>query len=99
MDPRYYIFNMYAKDEIFQPIFLTKSIVPEIATVKICEAIDVTKASAVSNISTEILKHSFLALILQLTFLINKSFRDEEFPAKWKMATITPLQKVGIHLM
>ena len=62
---------------------------------KICEAIDVTKASAVSNISTEILKHSFLALILQLTFLINKSFRDEEFPAKWKMATITPMQKSG----
>ena len=78
----------------------TPSDMPEIQTTEkdvldICKKIHTSKASAVPNLSAMILKDAFLALIPQLTYLINLSFSIKVFPAKWKHATIIPLPKSG----
>ena len=67
----------------------------EQAVLEICKKICTSKASSVPNLSAKILKDAFLALIPQLTYLINLSFIIKVFPAKWKHATIMPLPKTG----
>ena len=84
----------------FIPDPLAPSNMPDIQTTEeeillICKKINVNKASSVPNLSAKILKDAFLALIPQLTYLINLSFITKVFPSKWKHATIIPLPKSG----
>ena len=61
--------------------------------IKICKDIDVSKAACVDNLSSTILRDAFLALNVQLVFLINCIFRTGIFPNAWKIATVIPLYK------
>ena len=84
----------------FIPGPLLPSEMPEVQTnqqevLEICKKICTSKASSVPNLSAKILKDAFLALIPQLTYLINLSFTIKVFPSKWKHATIIPLPKSG----
>ena len=56
---------------------------------------EVTKSSAIPNVSTKILKDAFEALVQQLTFLFNLSIFTCTFPIKWKCANVTALFKGG----
>ena len=60
-----------------------------------CKDINITKSSAVSLISSRILKDAFLVLTLQLVYLFNMSSSCNIFPPKWKEATVIPLFKGG----
>lgn len=56
------------------------------------------KSSAVSELSSRILKDSFLCLIPQLTFLFNCSLSTGNFPLMWKKANVVLLHKGGSKL-
>ena len=62
---------------------------------KLCRAIKVTKSSGITDISSRVLKDSFLVIIPQLVHMFNTSFLTGVFPDKWKIATIIPLYKGG----
>ena len=62
---------------------------------KICSQIDSSKSSAIDNLSTRVIKDSFICLYKQLTHLINLSFKTGNIPKAWKYAKITPLQNNG----
>ena len=62
---------------------------------KLIKEINVNKSSSVTNISTQVLKDVFLALLPQLTFMYNLSFETGIFPDAWKVANVIPLRKGG----
>ena len=62
---------------------------------KLLKDVDISKASAVVNLSTKILKPALIALHDQLTFIYNLCFRTNCFPNDWKIASIVPLPKDG----
>ena len=61
----------------------------------LCRDIDETKASAIDNLSSRILKHAFLALTVRLTRCFNMSLTSGIFPDEWKVAKVVPLHKGG----
>ena len=63
--------------------------------VKLIKDIDISKSSAVDNLSSKILKDAFLALPTQITYLYNLSILQSSVPLAWKVALVTPLQKDG----
>ena len=77
------------------PLILDDFDVSEEETLQFCKLININKSSAIENISSDILKLSFTTLITQFTFIINMSFKNSQIPLKWKIATVTPLFKVG----
>ena len=62
---------------------------------KLCKEIDITKASAIENISTRVIKDAFCAIPHILSRLMNLSLDQGKFPEKWKRADIVPLFKGG----
>ena len=62
---------------------------------KLIKDIDTTKASAVPNIASKILKPALIALIDQITFIFNLCLSQNIFPNEWKIASIVPLPKEG----
>ena len=76
------------------PVFKLTS-VTEYDVVREVQNLKVTKSSAISTVSTKILKDAFQALVQQLTFLFNLSIFTCTFPIKWKCANVTPLFKAG----
>ena len=63
--------------------------------IQLCKNINVNKASCINNLSAEILKDAFLAIPNRITGLFNCSFMNDNVPASWKVAKVTPLQKPG----
>ena len=61
----------------------------------LCRDIDETKASAIDNLSSRILKHAFLALTVRLTRCFNMSLTSGVSPDEWKVAKVVPLHKGG----
>lgn len=51
------------------------------------------KSSAITNLTSCLLKDAFLALIPQLTFLFKCSLSSGVFPSKWKKANVVLLHK------
>ena len=70
-------------------------IVTEEILSKIISDINVSKSSAIENISSRVLRDSFLVLIPQLLHLYNQCIRLNIFPDSWKLANVIPLQKPG----
>ena len=62
---------------------------------KIIVDINISKSSAIENVSTRVLKDSFVVLIPQLLHMYQQCLRLNIFPDSWKQANIIPLQKPG----
>ena len=69
--------------------------VDEEEVIKLCQEINITKSSAINQISSRILRYAFVALPSQLTNLFNISLTTGIFPTQWKTATVIPLPKEG----
>ena len=61
----------------------------------VVKEINVSKSSGISNVSSHILKETFLRLIPEMTFLFNLSLRNAIFPGQWKEALVIPIPKTG----
>ena len=62
---------------------------------KICNEIEIYKASSVENISSRVLKDALLSQIDRFRYLIVQILETGIYPELWKKATIIPLQKDG----
>ena len=62
---------------------------------KLLREIDITKSSAIDNISSRVMKDALIILIDQFKYILNLSFSTGIFPNSWKIAQITPLPKEG----
>ena len=62
---------------------------------KICNEIEIYKASSVENISSRVLKDALLSQIDRFRYLIVQILETGNYPELWKKATIIPLQKDG----
>ena len=62
---------------------------------KFLREIDITKSSAIDNISSRVIKDALIILIDQFKYILNLSFSTGIFPDSWKIAQITPLPKEG----
>ena len=65
------------------------------ATTKLIKDIDISKSSAIPNLSSRVIKDAFEAIPDKLTRLFNLSIAERKFPEQWKVATVISLQKVG----
>ena len=76
---------------------LTFELLPvEVNTVsKVAKDLNSSKASAIENISSPVLKEAFLHTPNQFTHIINLSLTTGKVPEKWKVATVVPLPKEG----
>ena len=63
--------------------------------IKLCDKINVNKASCIENISSQILRDAFLSVPMKVVELFNCSFKNAKIPPKWKIAKVTPLKKAG----
>ena len=63
--------------------------------IKLCQEININKASCIEHLSSEILRDAFLAIPETLMELFNLSFELSEVPSDWKVAKVTPLPKAG----
>ena len=57
--------------------------------------IDISKASAILNVSSKIIKDAFETIPVLLTKLFNISLNRGKVPDAWKSATVIPLKKEG----
>ena len=62
---------------------------------KLVKDIDKSKASAIENISSRIVKDAFEVIPHYLTILFNMSLSTGSVPVSWKKATVIPLKKEG----
>ena len=62
---------------------------------KIVKNINISKSSAVPNISSGVLRDAFLVILPQLVYMYNLSFSTGCFPDVWKIANVIPLKKGG----
>ena len=60
---------------------------------KVIQILPIDKSLGVYNLSTRLLRDNFLAMIVVITYLINKCLRLSVMPVQWKMGTITLLPK------
>ena len=63
--------------------------------VKLIKEINVSKSSAINNLSSKILKDAFIFLSDKLTKIINLSLAQGIVPSSWKHAVVIPLHKGG----
>ena len=61
-----------------------------------CKEIEIYKSSSVPNLSSRILKDTFLSQIDKVFFLFDKIIKTGIYPDLWKCATVIPLKKGGI---
>ena len=78
----------------------TKVVLKDIETnlveiIKLCQNININKSSCVDNLSSEVLRDTFLAIPEKIVDLFNLSFELSEVPNKWKIAKVSPLPKMG----
>ena len=69
--------------------------VTEDEVILLCKGINVNKSSVIENLSSNILKLAFITLSKQLTYIYNLSLKTATVPKAWKIATVTPLFKLG----
>ena len=62
---------------------------------KLCNEININKASCIEHFSSHILPDAFLAVPNKVVDLFNCSFNTAEIPTMWKIAKVTPLKKAG----
>lgn len=66
-------------------------------TIKMIEGIDISKSSALDNLSSRLLKDAFLALPIHLTYIFNLSIDTAEFPESWKRSNVVLIPKEGVR--
>ena len=62
---------------------------------RIVKDINVSKSSGLDNISSCVIKEAFLALIPEVTFMMNLSIVSSIFPTAWKEALVVSIPKSG----
>ena len=62
---------------------------------KALKEINVSKSSGMDNISSFVIKETFLTLLTQITHLYNLSAKCSVFPQAWKDALVIPIPKTG----
>ena len=72
-------------------------LVTEDQIIKLIKNIDISKSSALENLSSRILKDSFEVLSLELTQLYNECLTQGYFPKEWTLGVVTPIPKVNIN--
>ena len=85
-----WVYKGLISDNIMPPVTTT---VEEVTS--LIREIDTSKAAAVLNISSRIIKEAFLVLPEYLTVLFNFSLNQGMIPISWKSATVIPLKKEG----
>ena len=69
--------------------------VTESEVFKIVKDINVSKSSGLDDISSFVVKESFMILISEITHMYNISISSSKFPNSWKQATVIPIPKAG----
>ena len=64
---------------------------------QIATLLDVSKSSAIDNVSSYVLKLTFQAIPHCLLHICNMSLMSGVFPNSWKCAYVTPLDKGGVR--
>ena len=64
-------------------------------TLKLIKGLKNKKSTGLDGIPVSILKLSAAEISPSLTYLINKSLKDGEFPRSWKAAKVVPIHKSG----
>ena len=85
-----YVTNNPATDTIFS---FTPAKLEDV--LKLIRKININKSSGVNNISSEVLKDTFLTLPYHLLHIVNLVIATSSFPDIWKEAIVTPLPKGG----
>ena len=62
---------------------------------KLIDKIDLSKSSAMGNLSTRLLRDAFKCLTLELTYIYNVSLDTGVFPADWGIGLVTPIPKTS----
>ena len=55
--------------------------------------INIYKSSRIENLSSRIIKDSFIALLSQIRHILNLSVKSMTFPSDWKKAKVVPIPK------
>ena len=77
------------------PNILQPFLIDEEEVLKVVKEINVTKSSAIENISSRVMKEAFYVQITRLVKIFNISFASGIVPDCWKNAMIIPLHKGG----
>lgn len=86
-------FNCYFPNFLSQ-LRLSRITVDE--TIKVVSQIDISKSSAVENLTSRVLKDAFSAIPIHLAFLFNLSIDSGIFPDRWKRANLILVPKEGL---
>ena len=62
---------------------------------RVVKQINTSKSSGLDDISSFIVKESFLTLLTQITHMFNLSIYNGKFPDSWKKALVIPIPKTG----
>ena len=62
---------------------------------KLVEQIDCYKSSAISHLSSRVIKDAFLAIPVVITALFNLSLSTGVYPDRWKIAKVIPIHEGG----
>ena len=79
-------------DSIFEFDFVSEKEILELV-----KKIDISKSSAIENLSSRILKDCFEVLTLELTQLYNVCLMQGKFPKDWGLGFVTPIPKVNVN--
>ena len=62
---------------------------------KLVKNIDLSKSSAVGDLSTRLLRDAWKVLTLELTYIYNTCLDTGKFPKKWGIGVVTPIPKTS----
>ena len=82
-------------EEITLPNLFSFDLINEEEIIKHTKELNIMKSSAVENVSTKVIKDSFLAIPGIIKHMYNQSITEGLFPDSWKRAIIMPLKKEG----
>ena len=77
------------------PNLFSFDLINEEEIIKHTKELNIMKSSAVENVSTKVIKDSFLAIPGIIKHMYNQSITEGLFPDSWKRAIIIPLKKEG----
>ena len=77
------------------PNILPAFVTSEAELLKLIKELNISKSSAIDNISTKVLKVAFTTQLLRLVRIFNISFSTGHIPESWKRATVVPIHKGG----
>ena len=93
--------NEWVKDKckINVPSSFTFQWVNEMEVKRLVKEIDITKSSAIDDLSTRLIKDAFEVLTFELTYMYNACLCYGVFPKTWGLSKITPIPKTKLQSM